>query len=452
MGRGGEVSVAAPGPRGQVIEFTEIVDKTPNGDKNKTGWPVKRRRNVTMSAMRCRNAPCEPLATGPIFGTAMLMLLALGGCSSDKSDDPAGAGGDGGSGGGLKHYAGAQPCEGFSTDYKGDEYCIREPEAGTGMQLHYGPSNYDDQAEVDKYLIQPGDEVTDCLFMKTPNTDTVFVNQYHARMRPGSHHMITYTQSGSRPDSVAPEGCNQGTSSRFLVGSQEPTIDILRDDNAPEQKGYAMQVGPTLQAAVQLHYINTTNEPLLKEAWINVVFADPAIVTTHVEPIFWIGGYGMNVPVGQKQIIRGECAVPSSAAENMHLLQVTGHYHAHTVRFTAWKVDGSGQRIRIYESYDYNDPGFTYFNTRDINEMPDPLSKTFGSDYNGQLFMKPGERVEWECEVDNTEARNAELAAIDPNFEPGPLRFANAVYEAEMCNMFGTYAPSTGAPWSCYSL
>jgi len=49
--------------------------------------------------------------------------------------------------------------------------------------------------------------------------------------------------------------------------------------------------------------------------------------------------------------------------------------------------------------------------------------------------MKPGERVEWECEVDNT--TNA------------ALRFENAVYTAEMCNLFGTYAPSMGDAWNC---
>ena len=27
------------------------------------------------------------------------------------------------------------------------------------------------------------------------------------------------------------------------------------------------------------------------------------------------------------------------------------------------------------------------------------------------------------------------------------VKFANAVYTGEMCNMFGMYAPSTGSPW-----
>jgi hypothetical protein len=338
---------------------------------------------------------------------------------------------------GPPHYPGAQPCN-IDSGYAGDEYCIAPPEEGKGFQLHYGPKTYD-QAEIDKFLIQPGEEFTDCVFVKTPNDTEVFINQYHARMRPGSHHMITFTKQSDVPDSDGPEECNQGADSRFLVGAQEPVIDILADQSAPEEAGYAMRLEANQQAAIQLHYVNTGTEPILREAWVNVLFADPSKVTTLVDPLFWIGGYLMNIPPHSKHTITAACTAPETATEGMHVLQVTGHYHAHTVRFSAWfKPAGSEERTLIYESYDFNDPGFAYFNSVDDNPEPKPETKNFGSMHDGPLYMKPGDTIEWECEVDNTSENT--------------LVFDNGAYTAEMCNLFGTYAPSMGEPWSCFNL
>jgi hypothetical protein len=364
--------------------------------------------------------------------TLVALVAAAAGCSSDAqpdestdTDKPA-------------VYAGAQPCVGFDTGYPGDEYCIAPPDPDKGFQLHYGPKDWNDPQEVEKYFIYPAEETTDCLFLKTPNTETVYTNQYHGRMRPGSHHMITYTQADAVPDSTEPGDCRQGPSSRFLLGAQEPVIDIVRDDNAPEQRGYAMKLEPTLQAAIQLHYVNTTDKPQVKEAWVNLLYADPAQVTTLVEPIFWLGGLDMAVPPGAREIIKGECVTPPGAPDDLHMVQVTGHYHANTVRFSAWKTSATGERVLIYESYDYQHPGFTYFNSQDINPVPDSTTRQYGGTHNGALYMKAGDKIEWECEVDN-----------QTNVT---LRFANGVYDAEMCNMFGTYAPSMGAPWACYNM
>jgi hypothetical protein len=334
-----------------------------------------------------------------------------------------------------------------NTGYRGDESCLEPPAPGKGFQLHYGPKNYDDEAEVAKYLLGPGEETTDCLFMKTPNETEVFMDEYHARMRPGSHHMITYTQDEVKPDSTSPEECNFGLW-RFLVGSQEESIDIRNKDQAPELEGSAMRIAPKLQAAVQLHYVNTSKtETVLREAWINAVYTDPSNVQTHVEPIFWIGGLTNVIKAHTSQVVKGQCVVGPTMKDaddkdvptpsDLRMLQLTGHFHSHTTRFSAWKVDGAtGERIRIYEASSYQEPGFTYFNTKTKN--PPPEGNPFGGDYNGQLFMKIGDRIEWECNVVN-----------DDNFD---LRFGNKVYEAEMCNMFGTYAPSSGNAWNCINL
>ena len=357
---------------------------------------------------------------------ACALLSFVCACGSEDAEKP--------SSNGPPTYPGAQPCN-IDSGYEGDEYCILPPAEGEGFQLHYGPKSYD-QAEIDKYLIQPGEEVTDCMFVKTPNDKEVFINQYHARMRPGSHHMITYLTDKAVPDSAVPEECGLDANMRFLVGAQEKVIDVLADEQAPEQEGYAMKLPANQQAAIQLHYVNTGTEPILKETWVNVLFTDPATVTTLVDPLFWLGGLGIAIPPNSQHLTQASCVVNDTMPEGLHLLQITGHYHAHTKRFSAWLVRGStGEKHLLYESYDFNEPGFAYFNSADVNPKPDPATRSPGGEWNGPLFLEPGDAVQWECEVDNT--------------SNGTLEFANGAYTAEMCNVFGTYAPSMGEPWSC---
>jgi hypothetical protein len=58
--------------------------------------------------------------------------------------------------------------------------------------------------------------------------------------------------------------------------------------------------------------------------------------------------------------------------------------------------------------------------------------------FSGIVDLKAGDRIEWECEVLNDSMVT--------------LRFADAVHTAEMCNMFGYYAPSMGRAWSASNL
>jgi hypothetical protein len=318
----------------------------------------------------------------------------------------------------------------LNSGYPGDELCILPPDPSEGFQLHYGPSAYD-EASVKPFLLQPGQETTNCFFMKTPNAATIFTNEFHGRMRPGSHHLIVFAQNTSVADGLA--ACSQGTDMRFLTGSQTPVLDVPLPGSqpAPENEGLAMQIEPQTQVALQLHYINTGTEPVLRESWVNVMYTDPADVKTLMEPIFFIGGFFMNVQPNTEKIIKGS----GSAPQDLRIVGATGHYHAHTVRFTAWHVTG-GQRNLLFEDYDWHDPANFQFDSVNVNSAPDPATKTPGA-WSGILNVKQGDRIEWECHVIN-----------DSNVT---LNFGNEVYTAEMCNLFGFYAPGMGGPWEAFN-
>ena len=367
-----------------------------------------------------------------ILGCGAALAFASG-CGSEgpSGRGPGATAGDAGADTGGGGGPGAMPCD-IHTGYDGDEYCILPPDPSLGFQLHYGPKRYDDPEEVNKYLLMPGQETTDCVYLKTPNDVEIFHSEYHGRMRLGSHHLLVYTKTAESPDSTGPEACELGVDTAMILGAQKPTIDIDRNQNpAPENDGMAQKLAPRAQAVLQMHYINTTSKPILREGWANVIYRDPSTVKILADPIFFIAGLAANIPAGTARVTKGEAV----ASQDVRLVSATGHYHAHTVRFSAFSVIG-GERRQILEDYDWHDPTMFSYDSLRVNPAWSAAEKKAGA-WSGILNLSAGDKIEWECEVVN-----------DSN---APIKFGNAVYTGEMCNLFGTYAPSTGGPWSAYN-
>ena len=73
--------------------------------------------------------------------------------------------------------------------FAGDDLCIPPPSAAEGIQLHVGPTSYDDMDALAPYLIGPGEENVKCYFAKISEGGFYYFNQKN-RMRAGSHHML----------------------------------------------------------------------------------------------------------------------------------------------------------------------------------------------------------------------------------------------------------------------
>ena len=378
------------------------------------------------------------------------LLGLLAGCSAHSSHSaPMGSGNSSQANPQDQFAAGVVSCS-INSGYPGDDLCIEAPDADKGFQFHYGPSTYDDTTEVAKYLLMPGGETTDCVFFGTPNTTDVYFNEFHSRLRPGSHHLLLYVQpiSGSVHTSTAPEACNQGISTRNLFGATSPKMDVKRISPSPENDGLAVKLGPAQQAVAQLHVINATDKPILREAWANIVYTDPATVTELGDPIFFIAGVTMSIAVGQTVINSGTATVPANVAPDFRLVSAIPHIHAHTPRFTAYKTIG-GVKEKLLEQFGVldipTDPHIVYFDSMQQNQPSDPSTRTDGA-YNGPVYLQTGDTLSWECEQTNDG-----IGANGATFST-PLRFTEQAYTGEMCNMFGLYAPSTGGPWQGFGL
>jgi hypothetical protein len=344
----------------------------------------------------------------------------------------------------IDEQQGQTPCADINSGFPGDDYCIDPPPAGTGFQFHYGPSNYNDPAEVANYTLQPGQEVTDCVFFPTPNDTEVYFNEYHSRMRPGSHHMLLYIQNAALPETGpndAPGDCNLAGQlmSTNLFGAQTQALDTKGlAAGSPENAGMAVRIPAKQQGIMQVHFINAGTKPILREAWANVVYVDKSQVTQLADPIFFIAGVTMDIKKGDTKVIHGTAQVPTDASPDFRLIAATPHYHTHTSRFTVTATIG-GQTQTILDNFPVMhalpEPLLTSYDSTTKNVAPNETARINGAS-SGILHMQPGDHIDWDCTVTNDD-------------QPNPITFANAVYTGEMCNLFGLYGPATPeGPWS----
>jgi hypothetical protein len=302
---------------------------------------------------------------------------------------------------------------GLDTGYPGDEYCILPPPPGEGFQVHIGPADYQNPG---RYLMQPGQESTEDFPSVSGNDTRIYYYYRQYRMRPGSHHLIISQQSG---------GLGGAAGGRRLGGSQNLAKDNPdRGIIAPENAGVGMPLDARVPITAQMHYINTTQAPVLREVWVNFWYKDPATVTEEAREMFANGGLGMNIPAGTSTVLGPySCAITQPG----RVLTLYGHRHANAPRFSAWLVRG-GQRQLVYESLDWAEPMVLEFNSITQNTAADPARGVQGG-HSGMLELRAGDALQWECKVENQ--------------HDFALRFGNQTYDSEMCILIGdTVGPS----------
>jgi hypothetical protein len=198
-----------------------------------------------------------------------------------------------------------------------------------------------------------------------------------------------------------------------------------------------------LPIAMNLHFINTTDKPLIQEVWVNFHTIDHADINRWLKPITWYGGLNMAIPPGTEQTLRnpeGSCvgpkAVDGTDPTDVQITVMTGHVHANTVRVEATRTR-DGVEETIFEDYDWHDPTQFMFLPGYDYPAPDPSSGTAGVGASGLLPVEAGDTYNWECEVHNQ--------------QDVTLTFGNYVYTGEMCMVFGFYSSPVEATnnWMC---
>lgn len=336
----------------------------------------------------------------------------------------------------------AEPCPSIDSGFDGDEYCLAPPDPSVGYQLHVGPSDYSNPDEIAKYLAEPGLETNWAEVKAAPNDVMVYWDGYYSHMRPGSHHFILFAlSSGSDvPTDTGPMTNGGGTESAvgalggaFIAGATRAVQDALANSDEP---GVATETYPHQSFAMNLHFINTSDHPLLQEIWVNFHEIPEQNIVAWKRAITWYGGLGMNIPPATSYTLDSgpTCTTPAGAA-NLRIQGVTGHVHANTLEYSA-SMYRNGQKTLLFQDFDWHEPREFRFSSLVDNGTPDPTTKT-GGGYSGVLPIEPTDTFSWECEGFNQSNVN--------------LTFSNKVYDGEMCNVFGFYRTDTrdAGPWTC---
>lgn len=288
------------------------------------------------------------------------------------------------------------------TGWPGDESALCVPDPDEGLQLHYGPSDYDDADEIARYTLDARTELEDCFLLNSENNERRYVNQYAGRMRPQSHHMILWGVSED-PAEPLPRGlgsCSGSATlgSSFYVGSQNLSIDIPDLRNTPDAiEEIAARPLPADQLfSIDMHYLNRTSDPILRESWINIFYADESKIEKEAKAVFLVAPLINLPPHTTSNIVHGSCEAPK--ARTIRLLN--GHFHEFGQRFSVYRKREGQERELVYSSFDWSDPYIAYYSTTVTNPEPNRDVGISGGS-SGPIQLAAGDSLEWECEMDN---------------------------------------------------
>jgi hypothetical protein len=322
---------------------------------------------------------------------------------------------------------------GIHSGYPGDETCLPPPKPEEGMQIHIGPKNYEDKAEVAKYLMHPGEESSECWTFHTPNDKDVYYQTYELSGRAGTHHIISTMYKTEMQDGGFGACADPGTGTNGNIIDNLPGASkayMARGTIAPENEGLGRMIPAHAPSQSDMHYYNFTDKDIIREYWMNIYFVDKAKVTSQADQIRAMGGLSWSVaPIapGTKETYKYECPVSG----NGRIISLLGHYHAHGQHFTASiRRKATGMVDKVFEMYDFQDPAQFEYNT--VSKNP-AFSATQAGAVSGLLEVKDGDVILWDCYIVN-----------DSNVG---LTYTNEVKTGEMCNLWGS---SVGiAPVNC---
>jgi hypothetical protein len=331
-------------------------------------------------------------------------------------------------------------CSGTLTTFPGDCRRPAPVDPSEGAVAHYGPLDYDDPDQIAEFVILPGKEFVDCTYSQLSNDAPLNYNRYSVYSRPSMHHIILYAQESAVADGIH-DDCTAKRHGSTLLAVLQGGIEGSRFDYppsgqiAPENSGLATKLAPHQMIAYEMHAVNATDQPLLRENW-TVFYAMPeSEVKGTVGQLAFNGGLAMHIEPHSRATITNSCVVSASTGP-VRVLDFFGHMHAHGERFSAWVsrpgADGTAARSLVYESYDWSILDLIEFNSVKQNTPVRYGSGTPGG-YSGGLELNIGDRLEYECAMNNTSEQ--------------VLSFSAEAFAGEMCNLFGSFTP--GTYWSC---
>lgn len=263
----------------------------------------------------------------------------------------------------------------------------------------------------DTVTIMPGEEITKCFYFHTPNSQPLAINKWVSNMTPGSHHMIFFTGGLEHADGIDDNVCGLNLTNgiaglqSWVFAAQTPHSELLLPANDGTGKPIAQLLQPNMQAAFQMHYLNSSDKPLEASVKLEAYALSEGSEYTLTAPYITYN-FDISIPPQAK----GVTSTASCDAPPGKFWQITTHAHKQAV---ATEVkDGNSM---MFQSTDWEHPGRAVWDT-------------------SPFYPVESGKVTWTCTYDNI-GDNANRTVVQ-----GPSAQTN-----EMCMAVGSYFPAQGA-------
>jgi len=206
--------------------------------------------------------------------------------------------------------------------------------------------------------VQPGDEQHVCVIVELPNTDATWVDEIHATLGSGSHHMLVDRQAPGTPTQLDPSPCPPTLASdqtRLILAQQADTVVAL-------PSGVAFLLAPHQPLYMQLHYANVGTQVRDIVGTVELTRAPPTATAPVQANSILTGSFSIDLPPDTTTSVDSFYTVEPATATR-HVFALTSHMHHLGIRATIERVPSADAppASPIHVSTSWDDPPLTQF-------------------------------------------------------------------------------------------
>ena len=177
--------------------------------------------------------------------------------------------------------------------------------------------------------VQPGQESTQCIWLRLSNDTEIKVHQMHNLLSASSHHVIVYKDDLDQTEQPTPVPCQPFTGALNTTGKIFPImITQKRDELLTLPQGVAYTLAPQQMIKIEMHYLNATDAEIQATATANLFAAEPAGIHDEANFLF-IGTPDISLAPNAMTEVH-EFFNPSRASldlDTAKFFAITGHTH-----------------------------------------------------------------------------------------------------------------------------
>lgn len=135
--------------------------------------------------------------------------------------------------------------------------------------------------------VQPGQEATQCIWLRLGNDTEISVHQLHNVLSTSSHHLIVYKDDMDATEQTTPVPCQPFTGALNPTGRIFPVMITQKHDDEltlPHHVAYTLAAHQMIK--IEMHYLNPTDAAAEASATVDFSAADPEAIRDEANILF----------------------------------------------------------------------------------------------------------------------------------------------------------------------